>query len=102
MTWAQIFKNFHDSLLYDLVHELFDKSYMLIRCSAAQQRLCMMMIKMTSDELERKLKRERVEVCINCKNFVECDNIGKFEECVDFGEVEDNVCVAENLISFSD
>jgi hypothetical protein len=44
------------------------------------------MIKM-NDELERKLKRERVEVCLNCKRFVKCDDIGKFEECDDFVEV---------------
>jgi len=36
-----------------------------------------------NEELERKLKRERVEACLNCKKFVECDSIGKFEECAD-------------------
>jgi hypothetical protein len=43
---------------------------------------------MNKQELERKLKRERVEACLNCKRFVKCDNIGKFEECVDFEETE--------------
>jgi len=43
---------------------------------------------MNKEELERKLKRERVEVCLNCKTFVKCDNIGKFEECVEFEEVK--------------
>jgi hypothetical protein len=40
------------------------------------------------NDLERKLKRERVEACLNCRKFTKCDNIGKFEECVDFEEVE--------------
>jgi hypothetical protein len=40
------------------------------------------------EELERKLKRECVEACLNCKKFVECGDIGKFEECVDFEEIE--------------
>lgn len=39
------------------------------------------MIKMSREELERKLKRERVEVCLNCKRIVKCDSIGIFEEC---------------------
>lgn len=46
------------------------------------------MIKMKEEELERKLKRERVEACLNCKKFVKSDDIGKFEECVDFKEVD--------------
>jgi hypothetical protein len=45
---------------------------------------------MKNKDLERKLKRERVQMCINCKHFVECDDIGKLEECVDFAEVDDN------------
>jgi len=28
------------------------------------------MIEMKEEELERKLKRERVEACLNCKKFV--------------------------------
>ena len=40
------------------------------------------------EELERKLKRERVEACLNCKKFLKCDIIGRFEECVDFEEVK--------------
>ena len=46
-----------------------------------------MMTKMAGKMLDRKLKRERVEACLNCKKFVECDEIGKFEECVDFNEI---------------
>jgi hypothetical protein len=38
--------------------------------------------------LDRKLNRERVEACLNCKKFVNCDSIGKFEERVEFEEVE--------------
>jgi len=41
-----------------------------------------------NEELERKLKRERVEACLNCKNFLKCDDIGKLAECDDFEEVE--------------
>ena len=50
-----------------------------------------MLIIMTSEELNRKLKRERIEVCSNCKKFLNCENIGKFEECGDFVEVEDEI-----------
>jgi hypothetical protein len=48
-------------------------------------------------ELDRKLKRERVEVCLNCMKFVECDNIGKFEECADFEEVEGEAWVIKKI-----
>jgi hypothetical protein len=41
-----------------------------------------------NEVLERKLKRERVEACLNCKKFARCDDIGKFEECADYDEVE--------------
>lgn len=41
-----------------------------------------------NEELERKLKRERVTVCLNCKKFVECDDIGKYEQCVDYSELD--------------
>jgi hypothetical protein len=34
---------------------------------------------MNKEESERKLKRERVEACLNCKNFVKCDNIGSLQ-----------------------
>ena len=33
---------------------------------------------MKSDDLERKLKGEQVEVCLNCQRFTDCENIGKF------------------------
>jgi len=39
------------------------------------------------EELERKLKRERVETCLNCKKFVNCNDIGRFQECIDYFEV---------------
>lgn len=47
-----------------------------------------MMIQYMKESVARKLKRERVTVCLNCRKLVKCDNIGKFEECVDFEEVE--------------
>lgn len=40
-----------------------------------------------NEELKRKLKIERVEICLNCQLFVGCDCVGKFEECADFLEV---------------
>ncbi len=55
------------------------------------------MIKMKDEELKRKLKRERVEICLNCKHFVECNCIGKFEDCVDFVEVENEAWVIKKL-----
>jgi len=48
-------------------------------------------IKNTSKDLERKLKIERVQVCLNCKRFTKCENIGRFEECEDFLEVNCNM-----------
>jgi hypothetical protein len=44
---------------------------------------------MTNEDLQRKLKRERTQICLNCKHFVECDEVGKFEECANFVGVED-------------
>jgi len=44
---------------------------------------------MKNEKLEKKLKRERVEVCLNCKNFLNCEDIGRFEDCADFVEVEE-------------
>jgi hypothetical protein len=41
-----------------------------------------------NEELERKLKRERIQVCLNCRKFITCESIGKFEECENFEEVE--------------
>jgi len=29
-----------------------------------------------NEEIKRKLNRERVEACLNCKKFVDCDDIG--------------------------
>lgn len=54
------------------------------------------MIKMNK-ELERKLKRERVQTCLNCKKFVSCNNIGRFEECDDFVEVKGEAWVIKRL-----
>ena len=39
-------------------------------------------------ELERKLKRERIAVCLHCKKLVGCSNVGAYEECVDFDEID--------------
>ena len=55
---------------------------------------------MMSEELERKLKRERVEKCLNCKWFVGCDDIGEYEECDEYSEVDLKEQVV--IISLSD
>ena len=47
--------------------------------------------------LERKLKRERVEVCLNCEKFLKCESVGRFVECEDFIEVEDEVWVIRKI-----
>jgi hypothetical protein len=46
---------------------------------------------MKRKDLERKLKTERVETCLNCKLFTKCDDIGRFVECEDFLEVESDM-----------
>ena len=56
-----------------------------------------MMTKMVCEQLERKLKRERVEVCLNCKSFLKCEDIGKFEQCVEFDEVEDEAWMIRKI-----
>ncbi len=50
-----------------------------------------------NEQLERKLKRERVEACLNCKKFVECDDVGKFEGRVDFEEVKGEAWVVNKI-----
>jgi hypothetical protein len=55
-----------------------------------------MMIKMTDDQMARKLKRERVEVCLNCQRFSDCRSIGEFEECKDF-EARDEAWVIRKV-----
>ena len=42
---------------------------------------------MKRKDLERKLKTERVETCLNCMLFTDCDDIGRFVECANFLEV---------------
>ncbi len=53
--------------------------------------------------LKRKLKRERVEVCLNCKHFVRCRSIGEFVECAGFEEDKDKTWttmgVARDMLS---
>lgn len=44
---------------------------------------------MEDKELERKLKPERVEVCLNCSLFTDYEQIGRLVECEEFTEVED-------------
>ena len=50
-------------------------------------------------KVEKKLKRERIEICLNCEKFVDCDNIGKFEpyHCPDFVEVEGEAWIMKNI-----
>lgn len=56
-----------------------------------------MMNRMSSEKLEKKLKMERVQICMNCKKFLNCENIGKFEECGDFDEVKDEAWVIKKI-----
>jgi len=56
-----------------------------------------MISKMMCANLERKLKRENVEVCLNCSKFLKCENIGKFVECANFDEVEDSTWVIKKI-----
>jgi hypothetical protein len=42
----------------------------------------------SSNNVERKLKVERVEACMNCQLFTECEKIGMLEACEKFVEVE--------------
>jgi len=58
-----------------------------------QSRARTQMKKISSQDVERKLKTERVQVCLNCKRFTGCDNIGRFEECEDFLEVSDKMAM---------
>jgi len=43
------------------------------------------------DKIEQaeKLKRERIEVCLNCRLLAYCDEIGDWEECSHFVERKD-------------
>jgi hypothetical protein len=43
---------------------------------------------MKDKALERKLKIERVEICLNCRLFTDCNNIGQLVECEEFVEVK--------------
>ncbi len=55
-----------------------------------------MMIEMKDEEL-KKLKRENVEACLNCKNFLKCKHVGKYVECEDFEEVEGEAWVIRKI-----
>jgi hypothetical protein len=61
-----------------------------------------LMIQYMKESLAHKLKRERVEACLNCKRFAKCDGIGRFVECVDFEEIEGEAWVIERLGGFSE
>ncbi len=52
---------------------------------------------MKKEELEKKLKRERIEVCLNCEKFLNCEEIGQYEVCGKFVEVEGEVFVINKI-----
>lgn len=54
-----------------------------------------MMSKTTNKDLEKKMKIERIEMCLNCERMVKCCNIGKFEECADFEETNEPLEVSK-------
>ena len=43
---------------------------------------------MSRNDLEGKLKLERVEVCLNRQRFTQGEEIGRYVECADFVDVE--------------
>ena len=59
-----------------------------------------MMAKMKGEELKKKLKREIVSTCLNCRKFLKCEDIGKFEECADFDEAEDEAWTIKKRIRY--
>ena len=50
------------------------------------------------EDLLRKLKRERVEACLNCKKFVVCNEIGENAFCDHFEEVKGEAWVVRRLV----
>jgi hypothetical protein len=56
-----------------------------------------MLTKLVGEALARKLKRERITVCLNCEKFVECESIGRLEECADFVEVDSEAWVIRKI-----
>jgi hypothetical protein len=49
------------------------------------------MIKMEKKQLARKLRREQIEICLNCEKMAKCKHIGEYVECADFVELKDEV-----------
>jgi hypothetical protein len=53
-------------------------------------------------DLERKLKLERIEACVNCQLLTECDKIGQFVDCECFVEIErDRAMIIVSLKEYS-
>jgi len=52
-----------------------------------------------NEQSEKKLKRERIETCLNCQNFLTWERIGKVEpcSCEDFVEIEGEAWVIKKL-----
>lgn len=48
-------------------------------------------------ELNNKLKRERIEVCLNCRKLAKCLHVGYFEHCPNFLEEHDETFVIKKL-----
>lgn len=55
------------------------------------------MTEYSCEDLSSKLKRERVEACLNCKSFVTCNEIGQYEVCDHFEEVEGEAWIVKKL-----
>jgi hypothetical protein len=55
------------------------------------------MKELSCEELPRKLKRERVEACLNCKRFICCNEIGQYEVCPHFEETKAEAWVITKL-----
>jgi hypothetical protein len=53
---------------------------------------------MNNKEIDRKLKTNRVETCLNCVLFTNCEKIGMLDDCEDGFEVDsDKVVVIISL-----
>jgi hypothetical protein len=48
-------------------------------------------------KMAQKLRREKLEACLNCRNFYDCKKLGVYEECPDFQEVEGEAWVIRKL-----
>lgn len=56
-----------------------------------------MMNRLSNEKLKRKLRRERVELCMNCERFVNCQDVGELEQCEKFLEIKNEAWVTRKI-----